>query len=194
MTDTPRQRRRLAHDAYTDCWYVPGETSIVDLIHPDDGLTLHCAENEAEVRARHPQAVRMAFEEAWKRADAAGSARYRQDVTEISEAQFNDALNVLPPVGWTTRAGVESFRISERLWGNITDIYARLGDRYFKLTDDIRLPAAIVAERVAAYAAAHRPDANNEFGAGEPRRPADTDRRLPGNEPAPCAPRPGEAS
>ena len=83
--------------------------------------------------------------------DAAALARYRSDLADVTEERFTDALNVLPPVGWTTHRGVESFRISERLWGNLTDIYVRLGDRYFKLTDDIRLPAATITERVHAF-------------------------------------------
>ncbi len=192
MTDAPTPRRKLPLEAFTDCWYVPGETSIVDLIHPDDGLTLHCSENETQIRERCPLAERMAFEEAWNLADAAGAARYKRDVSEVAEAQFTDALNVLPPVGWTTRNGVESFRISERLWGNLTDIYARLGDRYFKLTDDIRLPAATIAERVAAFAAAN--PIPQEWPSDAPRRDSETDMRLRGSSSAAHGPKPGETS
>lgn len=150
-----QHRRSLPHNAFTECWYVPGELHIVDLIHPDDGLTLHCSDDEAAVLARYAGAKRMTCDAAFEAADAVALARYRKDVTEITGQRFMDALNVLPPVGWTTRAGVESFRISERIWGNLTDIYARLGDRYFVLTDDIRLSPAAVAERVAAFVAAH---------------------------------------
>lgn len=191
MTDSPRERRRLPYDAYTECWYVPGETSIVDVIHPDDGLTLHFAEDAAQICARYPAAQRISCDDAWKAADAVGLERYRKDVSEITEERFNDALNVLPPVGWTTRRGVESFRISERIWGSITDIYARLGDRYFMLSDDIRLSPGIVADRVAAFAAAH-PAINTTVVDGlAPARPGDTDHvpatRVP-------APKPGSGS
>ena len=126
----------------------------------------------------------MACDEAWKAIDETALAKYRKDVSEITEARFMDALNVLPPVGWTTRQGVESFKISERLWGNITDIYARLGDRYFTLTDDIRLSPGIIAERVAAYAAANsvevtrpdRPDDDaSQHQASKPRAPGNGD-------------------
>ncbi len=192
MTNAPTPRRKLPLEAFTECRYVPGETSIVDLIHPDDGLTLHAHENAAQIHARYPSAQRLAFEDAWKLADAAGTARYRQDITEVNEAQFNDALNVLPPVGWTTRNGVESFRISERLWGNLTDIYARLGNRYFKLVDDIRLPAATIAERVAVYAAANAGSDNDACDA--PRRDPETDARLHGRAATQPAPKPGNDS
>lgn len=181
MTDTPNQRRKLSYTAYTECWYVPGETHIVDLIHPDDGRTLHYQEDQPQVHARHPAAVRMTCDEAWKVIDETALERYRKDVSEITEARFMDALNVLPPVGWTTRHSVESFRISERLWGNITDIYARLGERFFTLTDDIRLSPAIVAERVAAFAAAH-PQSLDSSG---PERPEGDERDTGCKPPSP---------
>lgn len=190
MTEANNHRRALPYDAYTECWYVPGETHIVDLIHPDDGLTLHAAEDERLVRARHPNAQRMRCEAAWTAADAAGTARYRQDITEITEERFHDALNVLPPVGWTTRQGVESFRISERLWGSITDIYARLGNRHFMLADDIRLPASTIAARVAAYVAAH-PAGKVAVAADGPQRTDDTDRKLAGASIPAATPKPG---
>lgn len=72
-------------------------------------------------------------------------------------------------VAWTTRRGVESYRISERIWDSITDIYARLGDRFFKLADDIRLSPDIVAKRVQAFAIAHP---TSTIGSA-PERPAD---------------------
>jgi hypothetical protein len=179
---SPIERRKLPYDAFTDCWYVPGETHIVDLIHPDDGLTLHYREDETQVRARYPNAQRLSCEDAWKAADAVGTARYRQDITEVTAERFNDALNVLPPVGWTTRQGIDSFRISERIWGSITDIYARLGDRFFKLSDDIRLSPDIVVERVRAFVVAH-PEPT--IGTA-PVRPADAaTERGPSPSPAP---------
>jgi len=148
-------RRPLPHHAFTECWYVSGETHIVDLIHPDDGLTLYFKLDAEAVRGRYPNARRVDCDEAFAAIEIAARATYLQDVTEIDEARFMDALGVLPPVGWTTRGGVESFRISERLWGNITTIFARLDQRFFMLADDIRLPADEIARRVREFAAAH---------------------------------------
>ena len=56
MSNATTPRRKLPLEAFTECWYVPGETAIVDLIHPDDGLTLHFSESEAQIRASHPRA------------------------------------------------------------------------------------------------------------------------------------------
>lgn len=187
MTSNENERRKLSYDHFTECWYVPGETHIVDLIHPDDGLALHYREDALAIRGRYPTVERMSRDDAWKQIDAAALACYRKDVSEITEERFMDALNVLPRVGWTTRNGVESFRISERIWGNITDIYARLGDRHFVLSDDIRLSPAIVAERVTTFAAANpAPIAAKQQGL-EAQRPPD-----PAQKPAPlAAPKPG---
>ena len=183
MTEPPIQRRKLSYEHFTECWYVPGETHIVDLIHPDDGLTLHYQDNADAVRGRHPGAKRLTCEDAWTAIDAAAQVRYRKDVPEVSEARFMDALNVLPPVGWTTRGGVESFRISERLWGNITDIFAHCGKRYFTLTDDVRLPADVIAARVHAFIAAHPVSTLPP----SPDRPD----KAPSSKSQPLAPKPG---
>lgn len=37
----------------------------------------------------------------------------------ITESQFYDKLNVLPPSKWRTILGVEMFHVSERLYGNV---------------------------------------------------------------------------
>lgn len=139
----------------TECWYVPGELHMVDVIVPETGLTWCMGRDEASVKADHPEAQRMAIEYACEQIDAAVSAKYVKPVSEIREADFNYALDVLPPVSWTSRRGVESFKMSERDCGLITGIFARCGDRYFALADKITLPAEVIAERVGAYIAAH---------------------------------------
>ena len=151
----PNTDRPLTISDYKDCWYVAGETHIVDLIHPVTGLTMHFKRDAADVQAQHPTARRISWDEASRQIDAATDARFKQGVSEITVEQFEYALNVLPPVGWTTHAAVESFRMSERTWGTLTGIYARLGRRYFTLVDDIRTPAADIAARVAAFAQAN---------------------------------------
>jgi hypothetical protein len=45
--------------------------------------------------------------------------------TQITEREFIDALNMLPPMRWGRHLGLESFRCSEFYSGNITSIYAR---------------------------------------------------------------------
>ena len=155
MTKTPELVMAFVRSDYTHCWYEPGAITTIDFIVPATGLTLYFHLDEAAVLARNPRAQRVAITDASAQIDAAATARFKRDVSEITAEKFDYARDVLPPVGWTTVAGVESFRISERIWGDFTDIYARLGDRTFTLADSIRTPAADIAARVAAFVAAN---------------------------------------
>lgn len=69
-------------------------------------------------------------------------------ITEITAEIYNDHLEMLPPVCWTTAAGVESFKMSERIFDNITSIYAKRGNRYFSFDDSIYLTPHMIADRV----------------------------------------------
>lgn len=52
-------------------------------------------------------------------------------IQEISAAEYDDALNVLPPMRWGSNNGVLSFFMSEFHSGNYTTQYARICNRYF---------------------------------------------------------------
>lgn len=59
-------------------------------------------------------------------------------LTEVTEEKFNDALNVLPPLHWTTRNGVEMFCMSEMYIYTLTTQYAhdhRTGKYYSAMVD-----------------------------------------------------------
>lgn len=55
---------------------------------------------------------------------------------EITEDQFHEMLNVLPPMNWERHAGFESFLMCEFTSGVYTEQYARRGDKYFSKTVD----------------------------------------------------------
>lgn len=95
-----------------------------------------------QIRIRYPNAELADFEKVYKKVEAS----YRTKPIEITEAQFRYALEVLPPVGWRTIRGVESFKMSERYYGQITSIYARVGRRYFTFRDTITLSAEKIAD------------------------------------------------
>ena len=60
------------------------------------------------------------------------------ELTEITEDKFEDALNVLPPICWTTHNNVEMFCMSEMYTGSYTSQYAhdkRTNKYYTKLVD-----------------------------------------------------------
>jgi len=55
---------------------------------------------------------------------------------EITEEQFNDSLNVLPPLKWCTMNGVNQFLMSEFYTGTYTTQYARKNNKYYcKMVD-----------------------------------------------------------
>jgi hypothetical protein len=54
---------------------------------------------------------------------------------EETLAEYEYALNVLPPSRWKTHRGIEVFHISERLTHNIVAWHTRIGDRYFTFND-----------------------------------------------------------
>ncbi|MDF2950565.1 MAG: hypothetical protein K0S18_148 [Anaerocolumna sp.] len=60
------------------------------------------------------------------------------ELTEVTADQFEDSLNVLPPICWTTHNNVEMFCMSEMYTGSYTSQYAhdkRTGKYYTKLVD-----------------------------------------------------------
>ena len=59
------------------------------------------------------------------------------EVTETTEEQFNEMLNVLPPLKWCTIAGVEMFCMREMYTGTYTNQYARIGDKYYTAMVDV---------------------------------------------------------
>lgn len=75
-------------------------------------------------------------------------AHYRTDPVEITEEQYMNALNILPPVGFAKVDGVESFKFLEATCGRITTIFAQVGKRFFKFDDVYNMPASKIAERI----------------------------------------------
>lgn len=85
------------------------------------------------------------------------SAEYRQledssyvtQPQQISEEAYTSALECLPPMKWGRWMGVESFRMSEFYCGNITSIYARLGDTFWTFRDNAFMSGEAIAAKVA---------------------------------------------
>lgn len=58
-------------------------------------------------------------------------------VTETTEEQFDEMLNILPPLNWCTIDGVEMFCMCEMYTGTYTNQYARIGDKYYTAMVDV---------------------------------------------------------
>lgn len=59
------------------------------------------------------------------------------DPVEITEEQYIDALEVLPPMDWVM-GETSSFYMSEFYSGSVTSIYVARGGRYFKYRDRVK--------------------------------------------------------
>lgn len=82
----------------------------------------------------------VTWEELEPMIDAAQRRLYTDKPAQpVSLSQFTEMLGVLPPVKHTHRGGMESFLMAERLTGNITSMYARMGEaclhKYVDLCD-----------------------------------------------------------
>jgi hypothetical protein len=66
----------------------------------------------------------------WDAFTSAAQAKFMTPALEITEAEYWEALECLPPMQWKTAEGVERFCISEFTFGNITNQYAKKDGRY----------------------------------------------------------------
>ncbi|MGL5436016.1 MAG: hypothetical protein ACRDBO_11535, partial [Lachnospiraceae bacterium] len=60
-----------------------------------------------------------------------------QPLKETTEEQFEEALNVLPPLKWCTIDGIEMFCMSEMYTATYTNQYARYEGKYYKKMVDV---------------------------------------------------------
>lgn len=117
----------------THVFYSASQNCIIDTCTDENPPRSHVnGHTLAEIRTRYPDAVYMEWEKASKIMDE----KNRIPVREITMEQWWEMLEVLPPEGWKQTGSNESFKMMEHWSGNITDIYARIGDRYFVLRDD----------------------------------------------------------
>lgn len=73
-----------------------------------------------------------------------------QAPAEIDVHAFHDALGLMYPLNWSTSDnGVwETFMLQEMVCGDVTEIYARCGARYFRLRDVRNLSHAQIKARI----------------------------------------------
>lgn len=132
----------------THVFYSRSQNVIIDTCTDENPPRSHINLNTLdELRGEYSDVEIIKFETAIKIKEDAS----RLPVREITEKDFWYMLEVLPPAGWKQEQGCESFKLSERWSGNITDIYARIGERYFTLRDTIFLPHAEIMNRCNQY-------------------------------------------
>jgi hypothetical protein len=113
-----------------------GKPVILDLLNPDTGRGHYGGRTLEEAIDQHRGAQLMGYEEFTRLHDF----YWTTEPIEITEDEYTDALECLPPVAWKMTAEGDSFKMSERLSGSITGIYARIGSRFFCFNANIRTP------------------------------------------------------
>lgn len=95
---------------------------------------------------------------------------HRRPVQEISEEDFNYALEVLPPLDYQASGGYLSFKMSEFYTADITSIYVRDTEgRCFKFQDQASTSAEDCVQRVMSYKTAEGNGATKKPAASYPR-------------------------
>ncbi|QRD62691.1 hypothetical protein H8Z72_22540 (plasmid) [Xanthomonas citri pv. citri] len=65
---------------------------------------------------------------------------------QITEEEWDDKLNVLPPISWRHIDGVESFTMSEVYCDDVYWRYVRIGDRRWSMLASIKTPVRDLAQ------------------------------------------------
>jgi len=88
-------KKTLTMDDCKQAFAVPGSDSIVDLVHPVTGRSVHYGNTLEEIRARYPGAELVEFD-AWLQSKA---ERQHSPIewTETTEEKYFEMLEVLPP-------------------------------------------------------------------------------------------------
>lgn len=73
---------------------------------------------------------------------------FKSPPVEVSQERYWDMLEILPPVGFVNTGQEESFKLSERTAGHVTAILARIGERYFEMSDSILMKHADIIAAV----------------------------------------------
>jgi len=122
------------------CLYEKGSVTMQDMVYIDDaGIVRSCCFHETieEQRLEHPNIELWFFTDVMQEIDKAQEATFKKSPVEITEDRFTEMLEVLPPHNWHRETGSESFKMSEMTCGNYTEIFCRIGEKFYELCDDV---------------------------------------------------------
>ena len=130
----------------THCVYNPKTNNIVSMVVPCEtgDYAAYSGKLISEILAEDSDNVVMDFEEAWKMK----TESCKSEPVEITKDQWREMLEILPPVAWTNRRGAETFKMSERYFGDVTTIYCRIGEKYYSFSDSISMKHEKIVETV----------------------------------------------
>ena len=126
------------------CFYDPINHRVLELLHPGTFKGINSGLSLDELQLKNPNAEYWNFDRAC--IDFYNS--FKTAPNAISEAEFNRAIETIVKINWVACSASESFKCADCLAGSITQIYARLGDKYYTLIDDIFLSHNDIIKRV----------------------------------------------
>jgi len=139
------------------CVYCEPEHRLLDELQPGETV----AEAIGRFSDEFEGLVVIEMEEAFRRQDDAA----KTEPVEVTEAEYAEKLDLLPPIGlvWTRAAG--SFKLMEPYIGGVHEIYARLGGRYFRFRDLVTMQHDDICAKVF-HSAAYRQGREGEAAVG----------------------------
>ena len=128
-------------------YYVTGSAELSATINDKTGLISLSNKTTEEFERENPTAKQMDFEEANEQINIAIQKTYVTLPKLISAEFFNQQLEVLPPLNWTTTSDEMTFMMSEFTISRITNIYAQIGDKCYAFSDSYRLSHEEIIEK-----------------------------------------------
>lgn len=129
-----------------------GIPRLFDVAKPDEAGILrgyYGGKTLDEVQAEHPDATLMSM-------DALTTAQenaLRTEPVQITEEEYMDALEVLPPLDWVIHGRTQSFKFVERFSGAVTSIFAKKNGAHWTFRDVDTLTHEEIMARVDEVAA-----------------------------------------
>ena len=129
-----------------EVFYTPANNgaapSIVDIAV--NGIGMHSHQDLTELAKKYPGLAVGKADDVREQIENC----LRTQPAPCTEADWMEALECLPPLDWTRRGGGESFKMSERLSGRMTNIYVRFDGRFWSFVDTDDLPHVEIMNRV----------------------------------------------
>lgn len=120
------------------------DTIVIDEMGVQRGFV--SGETQAELADRYPDVQVIDVDGFW----TMHSNAWRTEPEPSTEENFTFSLECMPPLDWETVRGIESFKMEERVSGNITRIHACKDDRYWTFLDRDDLTPDEIASKIEA--------------------------------------------
>jgi hypothetical protein len=128
-------------------FYIPGTANAIDYARPTaDGQFLSYWQGRTLEQLREEYPGVILCDEAEFIALQAKALTTQPE--QITEREYIDALEVLPPLHWHRQGGASSFKFVEFYAGNITWIFVHIGSQHWKFRGDADLSHDDIVQRV----------------------------------------------